>query len=352
MLGENLRTLKINKTGVWFMRQAGRYLPEYKQIRKTHKTFLETCYDENLISEITLQPIKRFDLDAAIIFSDILILLDLINFDVNFVEGHGPILKYDFDFFSIRKENIDFSKKNIQSIYSGIRNVRRYLDKKKSLIGFVGAPWTLACYAIERGPSKDFKNVKLFSYSKKKEFEHLIEILVVLCKRHLLNQIEAGVDIVQIFDTWSNVLDEDDYHRWVFLPFLEISSEIRIKYPNISIIWFPRSSFSHYGPYVKRNEKGFLKNFNCLSVDYATPLSSVSEILPKNIAIQGNLEPVTLACNDFEIVKSKSMKILNELRNRVRIFNLGHGMIPEAKIENIQRLIDLIRKFDSENYGF
>ncbi len=352
MILKILQKLKINKTGIWFMRQAGRYLPEYRELRKILGTFLETCYNEDLVSEITLQPLRRFDLDAAIIFSDILVLHDLLGFDVQFIENEGPVLKYDFDFFSIKKDSIDFSDKNIQSIYSGIKKTRGMLDKEKALIGFVGAPWTLACYAIEKRSSKDFKKTKIFSYQKESEFQHIIDIFVYACKEHLCNQIEAGVDAIQIFDSWANVLDEEDYYRWVFLPFLEISNEIRVKYPTIPIIWFPRASFSHYGQLIQKNERGLLKNFDCLSVDYSTSLSFLKSVLPKNIVLQGNLEPISLACDDFHVIERKALKILYELKDRPRIFNLGHGMIPEAKIENIRKLIDLIRDFDLKNYDF
>jgi uroporphyrinogen decarboxylase len=349
---EILQKLKINKTGIWFMRQAGRYLPEYQNLRKKSGTFLETCYNENLITEITLQPIYRFDLDAAIIFSDILVLHDLIGFEVNFIENIGPVLNYNYDFFSLKEEYIDFSNKKIQSIYRGIEQTRKILDKKKALIGFIGAPWTLACYAIEKKSSKDFKKTKIFSYNKEKEFNYLIEIFTYVCKKHILNQIKSGVDVIQIFDSWSNVLDEEDYYKWVFLPFVEISNEIKLHYPNIPIIWFPRASFSHYAKYIKTNEKNFLGNFNCLSVDYSTSLNLLNDILPKNIVIQGNLDPITLVSDDFSIIERKTLEILKELQNRPRIFNLGHGMIPEAKIENIKRLIEVIKDFDRRNYVF
>ena len=352
MILEILQKLKVNKTGIWFMRQAGRYLPEYREIRKKFNTFLDACYNEHLIPEITLQPLKRFDLDAVIIFSDILVLHNLIGFDVDFIENKGPVLKFDFDFFSIKKDEIDFANQKIQSIYYAIKEIRKNLDPRKALIGFVGAPWTLACYAIEKKASKDFKKTKIFSYDNEKEFQHLIEIFTYACKEHLLRQINAGVDIVQIFDSWANVLDEEDYYKWVFLPFLEISRDIKLKHPNISIIWFPRASFSHYGRLIEENEGDFLKRLNCLSVDYSTSLSFIKEKLPKNIVIQGNLDPISLVAKNFEIVKNKSLKILDELKDRPRIFNLGHGMVPEANIENIKRLIDLIREFDLKNYDF
>ncbi len=352
LIYEILKNLKTNKTGIWFMRQAGRYLPEYREIKQKSETFLDMCYDDQKITEITLQPIRRFDIDAAIIFSDILVLHDLIGFDVNFIKNEGPILSFNAkDFFCIETSNIDFSQQKIQSIYKGIKNTRSELNQKKALIGFVGAPWTLACYAIEKQSSKDFKKTKLFSYEKQKEFAHLIDIFTFLCVEHLSNQIKAGANVVQIFDSWSNVLDEEDYFKWVFLPFLRVSHEIRLKHQDIPIIWFPRASMANYALYLKNNYKNFLQNFDCLGVDYSTPISLIDEILPRNIAIQGNLEPISLACDDFEITKSKALKILNDLNDRPRIFNLGHGMIPESKIDNIHSLIELIRNFDNQRYG-
>jgi uroporphyrinogen decarboxylase len=333
-------------TGVWFMRQAGRYLPEYLEMKKKFGSFLDMCYDSDALSEVTLQPIKRFDLDAAIIFSDILVILDALGFDVSFEKDFGPRIKQRFDLKDLKKSDVSFEDERFQSIYLGIKKTRSELDRQKSLIGFVGAPWTLACYACTGRSSKDFHETKKFAYNNEDVFENLIAVLIESCFVHACNQVDAGVNAIQIFDSWSNVLDEEDYHKWVFRPFLELSSLIKAKYPTIPIIWFPRASFGHYEDIMKTHGKNLKKNFDCFGVDYGVSLNSILEVLPENIVFQGNLDPSVLLSEKFENVERKALNILNAVKNRPRIFNLGHGMIPETRIENVSRLIDLIRRFD------
>ena len=344
---ENIfKNLTCNYTGVWFMRQAGRYLPEYLEIKKKYKNFLDMCYDVDALSEITLQPIKRFDIDAAIIFSDILVVLDAIGFEVSFEKDYGPKVKQKIFLKNLEKKNINFSDTRFQNIYLGIKKTRNELDKKKSLIGFIGAPWTLACYACNGGSSKDFHETKEFAYNNEEIFENLINVLTEACFVHICNQIESGVNVIQIFDSWSNVLDCEDYHKWVLKPFLKLSSFIKVKYPTIPIIWFPRASFGHYGHILKIYGEDLKRNFDCLGIDYGVSLDFLLEILPKNIVFQGNIDPSVLLSEKFDVVERKTLSILNSVKDRSRIFNLGHGMLPTTKIENISKMIDVIRKFD------
>lgn len=338
--------LTCSYTGVWFMRQAGRYLPEYLEVKKKYDNFLCMCYDIDTLSEITLQPLKRFDLDAAIIFSDILVVLDALDFKVSFEKNYGPKVEQKFSLKSLKKQNINFIDTRFQNIYLGIKKTRIELNKEKSLIGFVGAPWTLACYACNGCSSRDFHETKEFAYNNEEIFENLINVLTEACFLHTCNQIESGVDIIQIFDSWSNVLDCEDYHKWVLKPFLKLSSLIKVKYPTIPIIWFPRASFGHYSNIIKTYGENLKKNFDCLGVDYGVSLDFLLEMLPKNIVFQGNIDPSVLLSEKFDAVERKTLSILDAVKGRPRIFNLGHGMLPRTKIENISKMIYVIRKFD------
>ncbi len=338
------------------MRQAGRYLPEYMLLRKKFGGFLDLCYNSDGITDATLQPLQRFDLDAAIIFSDILVVLDAIGFEVNFYESFGPKVAHeligDLTHSSILKLSHNFNKPRFQEIYSGIKKTKESIKPfgEKTLIGFVGAPWTLACYAIESSSSKDFNKVKNFSYNKPNEFSCLIEVIKKACIEHIEGQIKAGVDAIQIFDSWANVLDWDDWHKWVLKPFLEISSAIKAKYQNIPIIWFPRASFGHYA-HVLKNDSKILENIlDCFSVEHGVTLEFLLEFFPKNMTLQGNLDPTIFTVDNFDSVSHKVKKTLSILRNTPRIINLGHGILPNSRIDNIKKTIDMVREFDCSLY--
>lgn len=334
--------LKDKKNFIWFMRQAGRYLPEYIKIKNETNSFLKMCYTPSLASEITLQPIKRFNFDAAIIFSDILVIPDALGFKVKFLEKIGPKIEYEnIDFSSLDIKNLNF--KNLNQVYEAIKITRTKLDPNKPLIGFAGAPWTIACYICEQGSSKDFSKTKSFIYNHQKEFDHLIQTLTQVIILHLSQQIEVGCDIIQLFDSWSGILDEHDYAKYVIKPTIEIFKAMKHKYPNIPIIWFPRGSAGHYLPYIQQNKDNINNFFDCLSVDYGTSLSLIIDNLPENIIVQGNLDPAVLLSHDFSIIEKKVKFILEMLKNRKMIFNLGHGILPTTPLENVSKLIDLVR---------
>lgn len=237
---------KKRKTPIWIMRQAGRYLPEYLQTRKNFPNFLEFCYNPEAASKVTLQPIARFDLDCAIIFSDILVIPDALGVKVDFIKNKGPVLKPISSAKNLSK--IDFNNK-IENIYEAINITRSKLSKEKPLIGFVGAPWTLATYLIEGGSSKDFVLTKNFAYNKKQEFLEIIEILTQNLILHIKNQIIAGANIIKIFDSWSGVLNEENFYDFSIKPIKKIFHEIKKEFPHIPIIGFPKGAGLFYKKY-------------------------------------------------------------------------------------------------------
>lgn len=329
-----IKGLSEDGVPIWLMRQAGRYLEEYRQVRATTSSFLEFCYNPEKAAEVTLQPIRRFNFDAAIIFSDILVIPDALGVKVSFQAGEGPILQKisakDID-------NLKYNPKTLAPVYEAIRKVRSSLPPEKSLIGFAGSPWTLSTYMVEGGGSKDFHNVKSWAYSDSKSFEKLIYILADSVVEHAIAQIEAGVNVFQLFDSWAgSVAAGGEFTKWVIEPTAYIVSKIKAKYPNVPIIGFPRGAGVSYIEYAAKT------GVDAISVDYNMPIEWVAKNI--DIAVQGNLDPVLLKNNkDQALVQAE--KILSTMRGRKFIFNLGHGILPETPIENVQALVDLVRNF-------
>ena len=321
---------------IWLMRQAGRYLPEYQVIRKQTKHFLDLCYDPDLACEVTLQPIKRFNLDAAIIFSDILVVPDSMGIKVLFKEQKGPVLE------SIRtKEELDkaLSKKNkhkLNYVYQAIEKTKDSLPNDVALIGFSGGAWTLASYIVEGQISKDLSIVKATYYNNKNFFNKLIESLVENIAQHLINQIKAGVDLIQIFDSWAGMLIGEDYENLIIKPTQEIIKKVRQVYPAIPIICFPRMSGLRY--------EEFCLKVDCqaISIDQYMTLNWIKEH-NNNKIIQGNLDPLILLSKSKDLIKERVDDILEQMKDTNFIFNLGHGVVPQTPPENVEFLVNYIK---------
>lgn len=322
---------------IWLMRQAGRYLPEYQKLRQNSKHFLDLCYNPDLAAEATLQPLRRFDLDAAIIFSDILVVPDSMGIKVVFKEQQGPVLEP-----ISTKEELDnaLNKKNknkLDSVYQAIEKVKENLPENVSLIGFAGGAWTLASYIVEGKLSKDFSTVKASYYNNKFFFNRLINELVENISLHLINQIKSGVDVIQIFDSWSGMLAGDDYEQLVIKPTQEIIAKVRSIYPNIPIICFPRMSGFNY-------EKFCLSvDCNAISVDQYVPLKLFKGLNNQKI-IQGNLDPIILLSNSKILIKERVDYIFDQMENVNFIFNLGHGVVPKTPPENVEFLVNYVKQ--------
>ena len=322
---------KTDLNPIWIMRQAGRYLPEFRKIRSQNKDFIKLCLDENLSTEITLQPLKRFDLDAAIIFSDILMLPYGLNQKVEFKKNFGPILG-DLDVSKLSNyDEIDFVKK-IFPVYKAIKKVSSdTLTKNKSTIGFVGAPWTLLVYIINKQSPK--KNLKSDFFKDQFFINRVLNLLEKYLKVHIKNQIENGANIIQIFDSWAGLLDEKDLPNYAYIPTLNLVNYV--KSFNIPVICFPRGikDYKNYCDIVKPDVVG---------IDYEVdPLSIIKKI---KIPVQGGLDPKILLTNN-ENVKKSAIKYLEIFKDHPYIFNLGHGILPETKPETVDYLVNVVKDF-------
>ncbi len=316
---------------IWIMRQAGRYLPEYRAIRSDVKDFLSLCYNPQLASEVTLQPIKRFDLDAAIIFSDILVIPHALGVEVNFVKNEGPKLG-KFNLADLKTSNIE---KHLQPVFEALSLTKSRLDKNKALIGFSGAPWTLACYMIEGGGSKSFEEVRRFAIEKESEFKILIDILTESVIEYLSLQIKAGADVVKLFDSWAGVLPPVELQKWVINPTKKIVTRLKEKHSQTPIIAFPRGIANSYKNYAREVKA------DAIALDQTVDRNWAKENI--NSVLQGNLDNFLLAFGSKEKIENEVCSILKEFRDKSFIFNLGHGILPETPIENVELLIKLIR---------
>ena len=329
-LRECIEEKKTTYTPIWFMRQAGRYLPEFREIRKKNPDFIKLCLNPNLVNEITLQPLKRFDLDAAIIFSDILMIPYGLGQEVEFKKGIGPILE-DVNLDKIiNTDPIEFVKK-ILPVYKGIEQVKKNLIEK-DLIGFVGAPWTLLLYMINKGSPKnsfDFNKINKDKFLINRLLKKLEETICL----HIDKQIEAGANIIQIFDSWAGLLPEEELPNYCYIPILKIVEHVKAK--KIPVICFPKGIGKNYVNFCSTIKP------DCISIDYEVDPQWIKEKL-NGIPIQGGLDPKILL-KDKEEIKKNTEKYLNIFKDYPYIFNLGHGVLPEIKPETIEYVIKLVR---------
>ena len=322
----------LNYVPIWFMRQAGRYLPEFREIRSKNKDFLKLCFNPELSTEISLQPLKRFDLDAAIIFSDILTVPYGLNQNVNFIKGEGPILE-DLDLHKVLNTTVSNFSEKLKPSYNAIKLLKKKLPKNKSLIGFLGAPWTLLVYMFHKKSPKKQLNLKEF-LKKKLELDEVLEKLVKILCVHIDNQINAGANIIQIFDSWAGLLDENYLNHYCYEPTIKLTNHIKNK--NIPVICFPRGIGKNYVQFIKKVKP------DCISIDYNINPEWAKDNF-ENIPIQGGLDPKILLKNN-ETIKMNVLKYLNIFKNYPYIFNLGHGVLPATKPEAILEVIEIIKK--------
>jgi uroporphyrinogen decarboxylase len=319
------------------MRQAGRYLPEYKTTRKTAGSFLDLCYNSNLASEVTLQPLKRFDFDAAIIFSDILVILDALGIEVSFKENIGPVIE-KFNPDKVKDYKINNIEKHLAPVYKAIALTKEKLPKNKPLIGFAGAPWTLYTYLVEGRGSKDFSIAKKTALENEALRQQIFDILVNAISEHLILQIKAGADIVQIFDSWAGILTDEQFLNWSIKPTKEIINKVKHAYPDVKIIGFPKGAADNYENYIVGT------GVDAVGIDYTYPIEKAANLaLKHNIAIQGNLDPAYLLLEDQKPLEKQIKRILDATKNVPHIFNLGHGILPTTPIANVEFLVDIVR---------
>jgi uroporphyrinogen decarboxylase len=316
------------------MRQAGRYLPEYQKIRKKNKNFINFCLNINEATKVSLQPINRFNLDAAIVFSDILLILNACGQKVEFKEKTGPILEnYNLNKFYKTKDKI-FIKK-LENVYKILKKIKKTLPKEKALIGFAGSPWTLLTYMINKGSPK--KNIKSLKNLKKKETIKIIKRLEHLIYIHCKEQILAGADIIQLFDSWAGLIEKKNLKEFCINPNKNIVSKIKKNFPNKPIICFPKG--------INRNINDFIKDVkpHGISIDYDINLKKLN--LNNDVVFQGGMNPKFLLGNNKRMF-NEAKKYLNFFKNKPYIFNLGHGILPKTKPENVKRLVEFVRSYN------
>lgn len=333
-----IRGEKTSRVPFWFMRQAGRYLPEYKQIRAQAGSFLDLCYNPELATEVTLQPIKRFGMDGAILFSDILVLPHALGVDVRFEQGEGPVVEKILTQSRINQLSPHQIETHCTPVFETIARVKKTLPSTTTLLGFAGAPWTVACYMIEGKGSKDFASVRQFSYEKPELFSQILSILTDATITYLSKQIESGVDAIQLFDSWAGVLSPEQFERYVIAPNKKIINTLKQKYPETGLLCFPRGAGTMLS--------AFAEHVPCdaLSIDTMMPLFFAKTAAFKK-TLQGNLDPLLLA-SDKNAALANARKILETMKNEPFIFNLGHGMVPHTPIENVMALCDIIKEYN------
>jgi uroporphyrinogen decarboxylase len=319
---------------IWIMRQAGRYLPEYRELRAKAGSFLDLCYNPELASEVTLQPLRRFDLDAAILFSDILVIPDALGQYVRFEAGEGPLLE-PVTADTIPRLDPKGALEKLSPIIETVRRVRASLTPDKTLIGFCGSPWTVATYMIGGRGSSDQAAARVFALTQPAAFAQLIDILVEASIGYLAAQLQVGADVVQLFESWALNLDEVAFRNWVIEPNRRIVEGLRKLIPGAPVIGFPRGAAGNLPAYAKAT------GVNVLGLDYATPLSFAAG-LPAGLGVQGNLDPLRLLAGG-EQMDNRIREIVAGLRDRPHIFNLGHGIVPETPIAHVERLIAVAR---------
>ena len=328
-----LNKKKVSCLPIWFMRQAGRYLPEFRKIRSKNTNFIKLCLNSDLSSEITLQPIKRFNLDAAIIFSDILMVPYALGQKVNFIKNEGPILS-SFNLETLNKISIKEFTKKLNPVYEAIKKTRNNLSKEKSLISFIGAPWTLIIYMLNLKKQKnviDLSRVK----EKEKDIEILLEKLHKFLVTHIENQIDAGADVLQIFDSWAGLIPEDKLNEYCYLPNLRIVEFCKKK--GIPTICFPKGLKENYSKFLS------VVKPNGLNIDYEIDPTWARKNL-SNACIQGGMDPKIMLLEEDEMIK-EAEKYIKAFDNFPYIFNLGHGLLPETDPKKVEALVNFVKSY-------
>ncbi|MEM6650782.1 MAG: uroporphyrinogen decarboxylase [Pseudomonadota bacterium] len=321
---------------IWFMRQAGRYLPEYRAVRKDVGSFLDLCYTPAKAAEVTLQPIERYDLDAAILFADILLVPDALGMKVWFEEGEGPRLEPPLTPETVKQLSLNALHQTLGPIYETVSNVRAALPKNKALIGFAGAPWTVATYMIAGRGSKDPSALRAFAYRHPHAFEELIALLAEATAQYLIAQVKAGADALQLFDSWASGLPEDFFRQYCLTPVEEIARRVKAEC-DVPIIAFPKGAGVLYEPVAA------LKDISGVSIDTGLPWTYAKRTLSPYGAVQGGLDPLLVVEGGAPMLDA-AQKLLSAFEGKPYIFNLGHGFVPQTPPEHVAALVQFIRE--------
>ena len=329
---------KTDRRPIWFMRQAGRYLPEYRKVREQAGSFLDLCYAPELAAEVTLQPLRRYDLDAAIIFADILVVPHAMGNGLSFVEGEGPILETIRAASDVNRLKSGNGSMQFAAVGESVSRVRKTLDKSVALIGFCGAPWTVASYMIE-GRSSDRQLAMSCTMAGELWFSDLMDRLVENSITYLCMQVEAGADALQVFDSWAGELRGQLFEDFSIKPIQQIVAGVKAKYPLVPIIVFAKGAGARHGSVFDKTK------CNAVGIEAEYSLAVAQSVLPKNAVLQGNLEPDILL-GDAGLVRGTVRSILSSVPRERHIFNLGHGIKPQTDPEILSVVVNAVREFD------
>lgn len=320
---------------VWLMRQAGRYLPEYRELRAQKGGFLELAYDSDAATEITIQPIRRFGFDAAILFSDILVVPHAMGQELWFETGEGPRLAPRLAQSELN--GLTANPERLSPVLDTVRKVSAALPDETTFLGFAGSPWTVATYMVHGQGSKDQSEARRMAYAEPDRFNALIEAIISNTVEYLSGQVNAGVDAVQLFDSWAGSLSPAQFEKWVIAPNAEIVRRLKVLHPDVPIIGFPKGAGGKLVAYAEGT------GVDALGLDETIDPHWANRELPNGLPVQGNLDPLVLISGGNDLIKAVE-NILSAFRNRPHIFNLGHGILPDTPIEHVEHLLSQIRK--------
>lgn len=327
---------RIDPVPVWMMRQAGRHLPEYRETRAKARDFLDFCYTPSLAAEATLQPVRRYGMDGAILFADILLILDAMGRNVRFLEGEGPRVDPATKAKDLANVPMEKILAKLAPVGETVERVRASLDNSTTLIGFAGSPWTVGVYAIEGRGGTDKSGSRKFGYEHPEELDGMLEQLVEASAHYLLMQAKAGADALMLFESWAEGLPEDAFERWVIGPTAKLVQRVRALGVKQPIIGFPRGAGALVQAYAERT------GVNAVGLDTAIPLKWANASLPKGMAVQGNLDPMRLVAGGPGL-ETRVREIVAGLKGRPHIFNLGHGVTPEVPISHVESVLRTLR---------
>ncbi|KGP63397.1 uroporphyrinogen decarboxylase [Legionella norrlandica] len=337
-----LRREPVERTPIWIMRQAGRYLPEYRKVRESAGDFLSLCKNPELACEVTLQPLRRYSLDAAILFSDILTIPDAMGLGLYFAEGEGPCFTNPLrDIQAIHALKIPLVTESLFYVMDAVRLIRHEMPKELPLIGFAGSPWTLACYMVEGGSSKDFKQILKLIYTEKEAAHVLLHKLAVVTTFYLAEQIKAGVNAVMIFDTWGGILSPQNYKEFSLFYMNQIVQQLKKEHSNIPIILFTKNG----GQWLE-----WMVETGCdaLGIDWTCEIACARQRVGGKVALQGNLDPTVLLTTKDCIRKEVEVVLASYGYGSGHIFNLGHGITPDVPPENVAIMVEAVHEFSPQ----
>jgi uroporphyrinogen decarboxylase len=334
LLLDTLRGKVGSRRPVWLMRQAGRYLPEYRELRAQKGGFLELVYDSEAAAEITLQPVRRFGFDGAILFSDILIVPYAMGQDLAFLAGEGPHLSPRLVDSAL--EALQAAPERLEPIYRTVSLVREQIDPETTLLGFVGSPWTVATYMVAGEGSRDHHLARTMAYRDPTAFQAIVDRIVEVTIEYLSGQIVAGAEAVQLFDSWAGSLAPDQFERWVVGPTSAIADAIHLRHPGVPVIGFPKGASARLAGYARET------GVDAVGLDETVDPSWAMRALPDGMPVQGNLDPLLLLAGGEEL-ESRARWIVEALDGRPHVFNLGHGIDKETPIEQVERLLAVVR---------